>query len=108
MLNEFKYGDQRQVHVDARELGISYLPVIPYCGATVDNWRSVVEPVTHAVTRVENGTIIRFLETKGSEQNGDEIWIFALAVSPCIQFLVPSSFGAYLWKFKMLAPRKLR
>lgn len=105
-MNEFKYGDQRQVQVNTRELGITYLPVIPYCGPAVDQWRNAVAPVTHAVTRVENGTIIRFLEVIGAED--EQMWIFALASSPSIQFLVPNSFKSYLWKFKMMPVRKMR
>jgi len=108
MANEFRYGEERQVHVNALEVGIAYLPVIPYCGATVDHWRNAAVPVTHAVTRVENGTLVRFLEVIGDEHNDEHMWIFALAASPGIQFLVPNSFKPYLWKFKLLPTRKLR
>ena len=105
MANEFRYGEERQVHVNALEVGIAYLPVIPYCGTVRP---SAAVPVTHAVTRVENGTLIRFMEAVGDEHADEHMWIFALAASPGIQFLVPNSFKPYLWKFKLLPTRKLR
>lgn len=108
MANEFRYGDQFQVQVNARELGIAYLPVIPYCGATVDSWRKAAGPVTHAVTRVESGIVIRFLEVIGNEYENEHMWIFALAANPSIQFLVPNSFKNCLLKVKIMPARKLR
>lgn len=108
MANEFRYGEQFQVQVNARELGIAYLPVIPYCGPAVDNWRKLADPVTHAVTRVESGTLIRFLEVIGDEHENEHMWIFALSANPSIQFLVPNSFKNYLLKVKIMPTRKVR
>jgi hypothetical protein len=105
MANEFKTGEQRQVQVNIRELGITYLPIIPYCSAP-KSWRQTLV-VTHAVTRIENGTIIRFMDNlQGND--GDYAWVFSLASKPEIQFIVPSSCMSYLWRFKMKPITKLR
>ncbi len=106
MSNEFRYGEERQVQVTVKDHGGNYLPVMPYVGPAVDHWRAP-EPSKHAVTRIDNGTIIRFLSVFNLDF-GDPIWIFCLASNIEIQFLVPSSFQSALWKFKIKAAAKLR
>lgn len=106
MSNEFRYGEERQVQVSVKDHGGNYLPVMPYCGTAVDHWRAP-EPIKHAVTRIENGTIIRFLAPFHVDV-GDPLWIFCLSTNIEIQFLVPSSFQSALWKFKMKSVTKLR
>jgi len=99
MGNDFRYNEERQVQVRDPDVGVNYLPVVPY----THNGR-------HNLTRVENGTIIRFVQNFEGNQGGEEdhAWIFCLRSNPAIQFLVPTSSKAFLWKFKMLATRKLR
>jgi len=95
---EFRSFERRQVQVNEIETGVRYMPVIPYYGKGVGSQA----PAAHTVTRIQNGTIICFMGTVS------ENWCFSLADNPSIQFLVPSSFESYLWKFKIKPIRKLR
>jgi len=95
----FRWNEERQVQVRDPSIGVSYLPVIPYMAKS-----------RHNLTRVENGTIIRFVENFEGSSGGEEdhAWIFCLRSNPLIQFLVPSSSKEFLWKFKIKPTRKLR
>lgn len=93
-MNKFYWHEVRQVNVHDIP-GIRYLPCAPVMGAS------------HAVTRIENGTFIRYLrDVQGGPSNDDTVWIFHLVDKPEIEVLIPGSAIPYLWKAKQRTVRR--
>ena len=86
----FHYGEQRQVQV--RDIpGVNYMPCIPEMGAT------------HTVTRIPNGTFIKFYGEKCIGLDDSEVvWIFEIPdmymPHGVVRVLIPADSAQYLWK----------
>jgi len=88
----FHYGETRQVQV--RDIpNVNYMPCIPEMGAT------------HAVTRIPNGTFIKFYGEKCIGLDDSEVvWIFEIPEmntsrsQPVVRVLIPADSAQYLWK----------
>lgn len=93
--HRFYWHEQRQVNVHDIP-GVRYLPCMPVIGAS------------HAVTRIENGTFIRYVRDLDTGlQADDRAWVFQLSERPDIEFVVPVNFLPYLWKVKKtVKPRR--
>lgn len=86
--NKFYWHEQRQVNVHDIP-GVRYLPCMPVIGSS------------HAVTRIENGTFIRYLrDLESGPDIEDRAFVFNLVERPEIEFIVPANFSPYLWKVK--------
>lgn len=85
---KFLWGEQRQVNVHDIP-GVRYMPCMPIVGSQ------------HGVTRIENGTFIRYVrDIEGGPRGEDKAWIFQLSERPEIEFVVPAACAPYLWKAK--------
>ena len=83
----FHYGEQRQVQV--RDIpGVNYMPCIPEMGST------------HAVTRIPNGTFIKFYGEKCIGLDDSEVvWVFEIPdMKASVRVLIPADSAQYLWK----------
>lgn len=83
----FSYGEQRQVQV--RDIpGVNYMPCIPEMGAT------------HAITRIPNGTFIKFYGEKCIGLDDSEVvWVFEIPdMKANVRVLIPADSAQYLWK----------
>lgn len=93
-----EYGSERQVHVHGIP-GLNYLPCIPMVGSTT------------GMTRIPNGTFIRFMNWKQLGQDEDTIvWEFQLSEMPAVHIYVSPDALAnnWLWKAKRMVKPVLR